>query len=205
MEAAAPGLHRLRLGIVNAYLLETPEGLVLVDTGFPGSERKILAAVAALGRAPGDLKHIVSTHAHPDHIGSLAALRAATGAKTWMHALDAPQAERAEMRPVHPAPGVMPALLFGVMRRVLPSRVAPARIDHAIAPDEAELPFGGKYLARATAAAAYEAGLKDRIVISEFPSVEQATAAYNSPGYQSALKALGDGAVRDIRIVAGLE
>lgn len=66
-------------------------------------------------------------------------------------------------------------------------------------------PFGCKYIARGTAATAYEAGLKERIVISEFPSVEQANAAYNSPGYQAALKALGDGAVRDLRIVAGLE
>ena len=66
-------------------------------------------------------------------------------------------------------------------------------------------PFGCKYLARGTAANAYEAGLKDRIVISEFPSVEKAVEAYNSPGYQEALKALGDGAERDVRIVAGLE
>jgi uncharacterized protein (DUF1330 family) len=66
-------------------------------------------------------------------------------------------------------------------------------------------PFGGRYLARGTAAAAYEAGLKERIVISEFPSVEQANAAYNSPAYKKALEALGDGAVRDIRIVEGLE
>lgn len=73
-----------------------------------------------------------------------------------------------------------------------------------LAPD-AIAPFGGRYLLRGTAAAAYEAGLKERIVMSEFPSVEQAKAAYNSEAYQAALKALGDGAVRDIRIVAGLE
>jgi len=66
-------------------------------------------------------------------------------------------------------------------------------------------PFGGRYLARATAAAAYEAGQKERIVISEFPSVAQAIAAHDSPAYQAALKALGDGAVRDLRIVEGLE
>jgi len=70
---------------------------------------------------------------------------------------------------------------------------------------KATAPFGGRYLARGTAANAYEAGLKERIVISEFPSVEQANAAYNSPGYQAALQALGDGAERDLRIVAGLE
>lgn len=66
-------------------------------------------------------------------------------------------------------------------------------------------PFGCKYLARGTASNAYEAGMKERIVISEFPSVEKAIAAYNSPAYQDALKALGDGAERDLRIVGGLE
>jgi len=66
-------------------------------------------------------------------------------------------------------------------------------------------PFGGRYLARGPAAAAYEAGLKERIVISEFPSVAQAIAAHDSPAYQEALKALGSGAVRDLRIVEGLE
>jgi uncharacterized protein (DUF1330 family) len=73
-----------------------------------------------------------------------------------------------------------------------------------LAPD-AIAPFGGRYLARGTAAAAYEAGLKERIVISEFPSVEQAVAAHDSEAYQAALKALGNGAVREIRIVEGLE
>ena len=66
-------------------------------------------------------------------------------------------------------------------------------------------PFGGQYLARGTAAVAYEAGRKDRIVISEFPSVEKAIAAHDSPAYQAALRALGDGAVSDLRIVEGVE
>ena len=74
----------------------------------------------------------------------------------------------------------------------------------ALAP-AAIAPFGGRYLARGTANAAYEAGQKERIVISEFPSAENANAAYNSKAYQDALKALGNGAVREIRIVEGLE
>ena len=52
---------------------------------------------------------------------------------------------------------------------------------------------------------AFEHGLKERTVIVEYPSLEQAIAAYNSAAYREALKALGDGAVRDIRIVEGLE
>ena len=66
-------------------------------------------------------------------------------------------------------------------------------------------PFGARYIARGSAAAAFESGQKERIVISEFPSLENAIAAYNSPAYQEALKALGDGAVRDIRIVEGTD
>ena len=66
-------------------------------------------------------------------------------------------------------------------------------------------PFGGRYLARGTAAAAFEAGQKERIVMSEFPSVEKAIAAYQCAAYQDALKALDNGAVRDIRIVEGLD
>ena len=42
-------------------------------------------------------------------------------------------------------------------------------------------------------------------MIAEFPSVQQAIAAYECPAYKEALKALGDGAVRDVRIVEGLE
>jgi uncharacterized protein (DUF1330 family) len=70
---------------------------------------------------------------------------------------------------------------------------------------KATTPFGCHYIVRGTAATAFEAGQKERIVISEFPSVEKAIAAYNSPAYKEALKALGDGAVRDIRIIEGLD
>jgi uncharacterized protein (DUF1330 family) len=63
---------------------------------------------------------------------------------------------------------------------------------------------GGRFLARNTAAKAYEAGSTQRVVIIEFDSVEKAVAAHDSPGYQAALKALGKAAERDIRIVEGL-
>ena len=67
------------------------------------------------------------------------------------------------------------------------------------------LAAGGKFLARGNADVAYEAGLKQRIVIVEFPSVATAIEAHDSADYQAALKVLGDGAERDMRIVEGLE
>ncbi len=60
---------------------------------------------------------------------------------------------------------------------------------------------GGRFLARGQPARVFEAGVHERTVIIEFDSVEQAVAAYESPGYQVALRALGDGAERDIRII----
>jgi len=63
---------------------------------------------------------------------------------------------------------------------------------------------GGRFLARGTAAQVYEAGQLERTVLIEFESVEHAIAAHESPGYQAALAALQGGAVRDLRIVAGV-
>ena len=65
----------------------------------------------------------------------------------------------------------------------------------------AMLAFGGRFLARGLPAAAFESGSVDRTTLIEFPSVEAATAAYESPAYQEALRVLGDAAERDIRII----
>jgi uncharacterized protein (DUF1330 family) len=62
---------------------------------------------------------------------------------------------------------------------------------------------GGRFLARATPAKAYESGLLLRTVLVEFDSVEQAIATHDSPAYQEALVALAGGVVRDLRIVPG--
>ena len=68
-------VHRItRLGLVNAYLVEEDDGLTLIDTTLPRSEKAILAAAERLGRP---IVRIALTHAHQDHIGSLDALHAA--------------------------------------------------------------------------------------------------------------------------------
>ncbi|HEV8029670.1 MAG TPA: DUF1330 domain-containing protein [Stellaceae bacterium] len=66
------------------------------------------------------------------------------------------------------------------------------------------LAAGGRFLARGTAAKAYEAGIVQRTVIIEFDSVAKAEAAHDSAGYQEALRALAKGADRDLRIVEGV-
>jgi uncharacterized protein (DUF1330 family) len=64
---------------------------------------------------------------------------------------------------------------------------------------------GGRFLARGQPARVFEAGVSERTVVIEFDSVDDAVAAYESPAYQGALQALGDGAERDLRIIEALE
>jgi uncharacterized protein (DUF1330 family) len=67
------------------------------------------------------------------------------------------------------------------------------------------LAAGGRFLARGLPAQVYESGLSQRTVVIEFASVAQAVAAHDSAAYQQALRALADGADRDLRIVEGME
>jgi uncharacterized protein (DUF1330 family) len=62
---------------------------------------------------------------------------------------------------------------------------------------------GGRFLVRGTPSKVFEAGLDQRVVVIEFDSVQQAVTTHDSAAYQEALRALGNGAERDIRIVEG--
>ena len=65
---------------------------------------------------------------------------------------------------------------------------------------------GGKFLLRGTPAKTYEMGINQRTVVVEFPSLQQALAAYEGAGYKEALRVLGKGAAeRDMRIVEGMD
>ncbi len=64
---------------------------------------------------------------------------------------------------------------------------------------------GGTFLARGLPEHVYEAGENTRVVILEFESVAAAQEAHDSPAYQEALAALDGGAVRDLRLVPGVE
>jgi glyoxylase-like metal-dependent hydrolase (beta-lactamase superfamily II) len=87
-----PGLYQVRTRGSRAYLVMDKE-ITLIDTGSTGSGRKILRAVEELGRSPEDIKHIVITHFHLDHVGGLPELQNWIPAKTGVHLAEAPHVE----------------------------------------------------------------------------------------------------------------
>ncbi|MFY9731085.1 MAG: MBL fold metallo-hydrolase [Candidatus Acidiferrales bacterium] len=101
------GVHLITMGMANAYLIEGHDGLTLIDAGYPRKEAAVFGAISGLGRSPDQLKHLIFTHGHPDHIGSAAAIVQQTGARTYMHPLDIPIAESGgPFRPLRAAPGL---------------------------------------------------------------------------------------------------
>ena len=79
----------LPFGIVNAHLIRSEAGCILIDTGIPGSEGKIGKALLRHGLVFRDIKLIIVTHAHTDHAGSAAAIRDLSGAPILAHEDDA--------------------------------------------------------------------------------------------------------------------
>lgn len=93
----APGLHRVGTDIVACYLVDTEDGVLLVDAGIAGQWRDLLAELAAMGRTVSDVRGVVLTHGDEDHIGFAERLRAA-GVPVWVHEADAGRA-RGEGKP----------------------------------------------------------------------------------------------------------
>ncbi len=136
-----PGVYEVSLGFVNVFLIEA-DGLTLVDTGIAGSAEKILQAVREIGKQPADIRHILVTHCHADHTGSLHALKQATGAPAYMHPADAAMVREGKAaRPMTPA-----TLLGSLMVRLIAARgaatVTPADIEHEVHGGD-ELPMAG--------------------------------------------------------------
>lgn len=93
----SPGVHMMRvpipdngLGFVNAYLVKTPEGCLLVDVGWntEGCYRALASQLRAAGVSFGDLRYIIVTHAHPDHYGLVGRLVQETQATLVLHEIE---------------------------------------------------------------------------------------------------------------------
>lgn len=133
------------LGFVNAYIVQDRRA-ILVDAGMPGSERKILAALERAGVAPRDLALILLTHGHTDHVGSAAAMHAATGAPLALAEPDATCLRQGRSAPVVPLAAPVRLLAGLIARRPGPPPAEPERVLEAEA-SLAEFGVAGRVLA----------------------------------------------------------
>ncbi len=80
----ACGLYYVGNSKVSSHLIDTGEGLVLLDTAFPQTVYLLLESIRRLGFDPADLRSILHCHGHYDHFGGTKAIVELTGAKTAM-------------------------------------------------------------------------------------------------------------------------
>jgi glyoxylase-like metal-dependent hydrolase (beta-lactamase superfamily II) len=88
--AVAPGIHRIEDAYTNWYLVEGDDGLTIVDAGVPSSWASLQDALRRLGRRPDELRALVLTHAHFDHVGFAERARRELGIPVYVHEDDAP-------------------------------------------------------------------------------------------------------------------
>ena len=112
----------------NSYLIVEPDGLTIIDTGMPFSEKQTLKYIASLGRSVEEIRHILITHADLDHYGCLSALKETSGARTYASLPEAEAMARGvSSRPVNSSVGRFQGFVIRLMGKLL--KPTPIRVD----------------------------------------------------------------------------
>jgi len=142
MKEILPGIHRLSLGSVNAYLIGH-DSLTLIDTGYEGSHEKIVNYIQKIGKTPDQLEQILITHLHTDHAGGMKGLRAYTSAPIYMHPADAKLVTEGiglrDQREV--SPGIATQLIYHLFVKNVSPTIQPFKVDTLIE-DQTALSIG---------------------------------------------------------------
>ena len=127
----------------NSYILAEPDGLTIVDTGLPFSEKRILEYIARLGRSAREVRRILITHADLDHYGCLAALQKASGACTYASRLEAAaMAMGKSSRPVDRSINTaLQRFLIAMLGRLM--KATPIQVDEILAEGQVLPVLGG--------------------------------------------------------------
>jgi glyoxylase-like metal-dependent hydrolase (beta-lactamase superfamily II) len=127
-----PRLHFIRLPVGLAYLWRDPDGLTLVDTGLPGSAPLIADAIRRAGGEPGDLRRLVLTHFHGDHIGAAADIAGWGDVEVLAHHADAPFIRGQAAGPPPDLADWERPIYDQVTSQLPPDPVVPPRIDREL-------------------------------------------------------------------------
>ena len=112
----SPRIRRIGRGMVNSYLVEDGGDVTIVDAGAPSYWGQLPAELAVIGRSLDDVKSVVLTHGHSDHIGFAERIRSERGTPIRVHELDAALA-RGEVP--NPSPGLGPTRLRPVLEFII--------------------------------------------------------------------------------------
>ena len=137
-------VRRIRAGISNSYLLKQ-EGIILIDSGVSGSSKTILNALSQMCDDPKQLRLIILTHGHDDHIGSTNEIVEYTGAQVALHRSDAQYLTRGKPVPSPPVTRWARAMAPIINFPPIASRMAasPIEVNVILGEDEVSLlPYG---------------------------------------------------------------
>ncbi|MGW1892715.1 MBL fold metallo-hydrolase [Streptomyces sp. NPDC002004] len=143
----ADGVHLVHGSDTNWVVVSDGDAVTLVDTGYPGDHERLLASLAVLGHAPGDVTAVLVTHAHNDHIGSAAYFGSLHGVPVLMHDAEVPHARREFLHQVTVgqvlAQGWRPGVLPWALRALRSGGKRDVRVPQALpfpAPGPLDLP-----------------------------------------------------------------
>ncbi len=143
MQQITNNIYQISLGLVNAFLIED-NGLTLIDSGYRNSTDKIFSAIAKAGKNPQDIKHVILTHCHPDHTGSVAEIKRRLNISVLAHSEDARLIEQGtgERLPIQPSPGVFNWLVYNLLIKPVNTRIEPVIVEEKLK-DNDVIPIAG--------------------------------------------------------------
>jgi hydroxyacylglutathione hydrolase len=131
-------IHPVRLGVDYCYLLQG-DGIIMIDGGAPNQAKRFLKALEGLSIQPGDIRLVLLTHAHWDHIGSARAIKELTGAPIALHRQEKEWLEKS-LKPLPPGVTTWGRIFANLMSLVMPLVHVPATgVDMVLSDTEVSL------------------------------------------------------------------
>ena len=127
-------IHQIKLGVARCYVIQA-EGTILIDGGAPKQAGSFLKGIASLSIKPKDIKRIIITHGHWDHIGSAKEIKEITGAKIALHRNEKDWLEKS-LKPLPPAVTLWGHIFAKIMAIFVPLIHVPAADVDVVLGDE---------------------------------------------------------------------
>ncbi len=115
------GIHPIKLGVERCYVIRA-EGTILIDGGAPKQAKNFMKGIETLSIKPEDIRLIVITHGHWDHIGSAKDIKEITGARIALHRNEKDWLEKS-LKPLPPAVTRWGRIFAKIMAGSIPLRL----------------------------------------------------------------------------------